>query len=146
MGKTIQHWVAGYGFRRIYTSPAGAEARNALAKAVLFNHLCEVRDRSFEQQRYRTESCDSRHCAVEHGVREAMTQKVQLSCALHAIRPPSPPTSGHLFHAHPARQSERSAATQVCIVSLKSLPTSISLHACDQAPVWLYESPVSRAG
>ncbi|WP_346345322.1 group II intron maturase-specific domain-containing protein [Pseudomonas syringae] len=32
------------------------------------------------------------------------------SCAFHTIRPPSPPTFGHLFHAHPARQSERSDA------------------------------------
>ncbi|EPM73976.1 hypothetical protein A3SO_27553, partial [Pseudomonas syringae pv. actinidiae ICMP 19072] len=29
--------------------------------------------------------------------------KQWLGCAFHAIRPPSPPTSGHLFHAHPAR-------------------------------------------
>lgn len=35
-------------------------------------------------------------------------------CAFHAIRPPSPPTSGHLFHAHPARQSERSDAGLHC--------------------------------
>jgi hypothetical protein len=37
-----------------------------------------------------------------------------LECAFHAIRPPSPPTSGHLFHAHPARQSERSDAGLHC--------------------------------
>ncbi|MCQ4654580.1 hypothetical protein KZA17_28540, partial [Pseudomonas syringae] len=37
-----------------------------------------------------------------------------LDCAFHAIRPPSPPTSGHLFHAHPARQSERSDAGSHC--------------------------------
>ena len=29
------------------------EARNALARVVLFNRLGEIRDRSFEQQRYR---------------------------------------------------------------------------------------------
>ena len=29
------------------------EARNALAQAVFFNRLGEIRDRSFEQQRYR---------------------------------------------------------------------------------------------
>jgi len=37
-----------------------------------------------------------------------------LICAFHAIRPPSPPTSGHPFHAHPARQSERSDAGLHC--------------------------------
>jgi hypothetical protein len=31
----------------------GAEARNALARAVFFNRLGEMRDRSFENQRYR---------------------------------------------------------------------------------------------
>ncbi len=31
----------------------GGEARNALARAVFFNRLGEIRDRSFEQQRYR---------------------------------------------------------------------------------------------
>lgn len=29
------------------------EFRNALARAVFFNRLVEIRDRSFEQQRYR---------------------------------------------------------------------------------------------
>ncbi|RMO05129.1 hypothetical protein ALQ47_200055 [Pseudomonas cichorii] len=29
------------------------EARNALARAVFFNRLGDIRDRSFEQQRYR---------------------------------------------------------------------------------------------
>ncbi|WP_426119813.1 hypothetical protein [Pseudomonas sp. DSP3-2-2] len=35
-------------------------------------------------------------------------------CAFHAIWPPSPPTSGHPFHAHPAGQSERSDAGLHC--------------------------------
>ncbi|SOS28022.1 membrane protein [Pseudomonas syringae pv. avii] len=44
--------------------------------------------------------------------------------------------SGHSAHQHPdtrstlIRTGSRSAATQVCIVSLKPLPTSISLRAC----------------
>ena len=38
----------------------------------------------------------------------------EFGCAIHAIRPPSPPTSGHLFHAHPAGQSERSDAGLHC--------------------------------
>jgi TnpA family transposase len=32
------------------------EAKNALAKAVFFNRLGEMRDRSFESQRYRSRS------------------------------------------------------------------------------------------
>ena len=44
--------------------------------------------------------------------------------------------SGHSAHQHPdtrstlIRTGSRSAATQVCIVSLKPLPPSISLRAC----------------
>jgi hypothetical protein len=37
-----------------------------------------------------------------------------LICGFHAIRPFIPHTSGHLFHAHPARQSERSDAGSHC--------------------------------
>lgn len=51
---------------------------------------------------------------------------------LHAHSTPS----GHPVHQHPATRStlirpgSRSAATQVCIVSLKSLSSSISLRVC----------------
>ncbi len=39
--------------RRVNAGLNKGEARNALARAVFFNRLCEIRDRSFEQQRYR---------------------------------------------------------------------------------------------
>ncbi len=39
--------------RRVYAGLNKGEARNALARAVFFNRLGEIRDRSFEQQRYR---------------------------------------------------------------------------------------------
>ncbi|SEB60161.1 hypothetical protein SAMN04490203_0761 [Pseudomonas taetrolens] len=39
---------------------------------------------------------------------------VLMHWAFHAIRPLSPPTSGHLFHGHPAGQSERSDAGLHC--------------------------------
>ena len=39
--------------RRVHAGLNKGEARNALAKAVFFNRLGEIRDRSFEQQRYR---------------------------------------------------------------------------------------------
>jgi hypothetical protein len=46
------------------------EAKNALARAVLFNCLGEVRDRSFEHRRYRasTQPRRGRHRPVEHGL------------------------------------------------------------------------------
>ena len=37
-----------------------------------------------------------------------------VSCGFHAIRTLSPPTSGHSFHAHSDRQSERSDAGLHC--------------------------------
>ncbi len=39
--------------RRVQAGLNKGEARNALARAVFFNRLGEIRDRSFEQQRYR---------------------------------------------------------------------------------------------
>jgi len=39
--------------RRVQVGLNKGEARNALARAVFFNRLGEIRDRSFEQQRYR---------------------------------------------------------------------------------------------
>lgn len=37
-----------------------------------------------------------------------------IKCGFHAIRTLSPPTSGHSFHAHSDRQSERSDAGLHC--------------------------------
>lgn len=39
--------------RRVHAGLNKGEARNAMARAVFFNRLGEIRDRSFEQQRYR---------------------------------------------------------------------------------------------
>ena len=39
--------------RRVQAGLNKGEARNALARPVFFNRLGEIRDRSFEQQRYR---------------------------------------------------------------------------------------------
>jgi TnpA family transposase len=39
--------------RRVHVGLNKGEAKNALAKAVFFNRLGEMRDRSFENQRYR---------------------------------------------------------------------------------------------
>lgn len=39
--------------RRVHAGLNKGEARNVLARAVFFNRLGEIQDRSFEQQRYR---------------------------------------------------------------------------------------------
>ena len=39
--------------RRVHAGLNKGEARNTLARAVFFNHLGEIRNQSFEQQRYR---------------------------------------------------------------------------------------------
>ena len=47
-------WLRDPGLRRrVNTGLNKGEARNALARAVFFNRLGEIRDRSFENQRYR---------------------------------------------------------------------------------------------
>ncbi|MFP1453851.1 Tn3 family transposase [Escherichia coli] len=57
--------------RRVHAGLNKGEARNSLARAVFFNRLGEIRDRSFEQQRYRASGLnlgDGGYRAVEHGV------------------------------------------------------------------------------
>ncbi len=44
--------------RRVQAGLNKGEARNALARAVFFSRLGEIRDRSFEQQRYRASGHD----------------------------------------------------------------------------------------
>ena len=50
----ILYWLQSVELRRrVNTELNKSEARNALARAVFFYRLGEIRDRSFEQQRYR---------------------------------------------------------------------------------------------
>ena len=50
----ILEWLQSVGLRRrAHAGLNKGEARNALARAVFFYRLGEIRDRSFEQQRYR---------------------------------------------------------------------------------------------
>ncbi|KFF32088.1 hypothetical protein G039_0330960 [Pseudomonas aeruginosa VRFPA01] len=56
------------------------EARNALARAVFFNRLGEIRDRSFEQQRYRASGLNLVTAAV------VLWNTVYLERAAHALR------------------------------------------------------------
>lgn len=50
----ILNWLQDVGLRRrVQVGLNKGEARNALARAVFFNRLGEIRDRGFEQQRYR---------------------------------------------------------------------------------------------
>ncbi len=50
--------------RRVQAGLNKGEARNALARAVFFNRLGEIRDRSFEQQRYRASGLNLMTAAV----------------------------------------------------------------------------------
>jgi len=56
------------------------EARNALARAVFFNRLDEIRDRSFEQQRYRASGLNLVTAAV------VLWNTVYLERAANALR------------------------------------------------------------
>jgi TnpA family transposase len=46
-------WMQDAGLRRVQAGPDKGEARNAPARAVCMNRLGEIRDRRFENQRYR---------------------------------------------------------------------------------------------
>ena len=67
---------------------------------------------------------------------DAICAAISQDCGFHAIRPPSPRSSGRAFHAHLAicsttiRTGSRSAATQGGIVSLRCPASSISSPVC----------------
>jgi len=50
--------------RRVHAGLNKGEARNALARAVFFNRLGEIRDRNYEQQRYRASGLTLVTCAI----------------------------------------------------------------------------------
>ena len=52
--------------RRVNAGLNKGEARNALARAVFFNRLGEIRNRNYEQQRFDISDC--RDCSMEYGL------------------------------------------------------------------------------
>ena len=52
--------------RRVHAELNKGEARNALARAVFFNQLGEIRDRNFERQRYRASGLNLLTAAIVH--------------------------------------------------------------------------------
>ncbi|MGL6176639.1 MAG: Tn3 family transposase, partial [Vibrionaceae bacterium] len=66
--------------RRVHAGLNKGEARNALARAVFFNRLGEIRDRSFEQQRYRASGLNLVTAAI------VLWNTVYLEKAVHGLR------------------------------------------------------------
>lgn len=66
--------------RRVHAGLNKGEARNALARAVFFNRLGEIRDRSFEQQRYRASGLNLVTAAI------VLWNTVYLERATHSLR------------------------------------------------------------
>jgi TnpA family transposase len=70
--------------RRVHAGLNKGEARNALARAVFFNRLGEIRDRSFEQQRYRASGLNLLTAAI------VLWNTVYIERAVSAIRQSTP--------------------------------------------------------
>ena len=66
--------------RRVQAGLNKGEARNALARAVFFNRLGEIRDRSFEQQRYRASGLNLLTAAI------VLWNTVYIERAVNALR------------------------------------------------------------
>ena len=66
--------------RRVHAGLNKGEARNALARAVFFNRLGEIRDRSFDQQRYRASGLNLVTAAI------VLWNTVYLERAVNALR------------------------------------------------------------
>jgi hypothetical protein len=74
----------------------GGEAKNALARAVFFNRLGEMRDRSFENQRYRASGLNLVVAAI------ILWNTVYLERAIHALKKHGQPVDENLLqHVSP---------------------------------------------
>jgi len=81
--------------RRISAGLAKGEARNALARAVFFHRLGEIRDRSYENQRYRASGLNLVTAAI------VLWNTVYLERAVAALRAVQPIDDDLLRHAAP---------------------------------------------
>lgn len=77
--------------RRVHADLNKGEARNALARAVFFNGLGEIRDRSFEQQRYRASGLNLITAAI------VLWNTVYLQRAVAALREQGRPVDDDLL-------------------------------------------------
>jgi TnpA family transposase len=77
--------------RRVHAGLNKGEARNALARAVFFNRLGEIRDRSFEQQRYRASGLNLVTAAI------VLWNTVYLERAIQALRDAGKPVNDALL-------------------------------------------------
>lgn len=85
-------WILEPGLRRrVQIGLNKGEARNALARAVFFNRLGEIRDRSFEQQRYRASGLNLVTAAI------ILWNTVYLERTLDALRRKGYPIDEALF-------------------------------------------------
>ncbi len=66
--------------RRVHAGLNKGEAGNALARAVFFNRLSEMRDRSFERQRYHASGLNLVTAAI------VRWNTIYLKLAVHALR------------------------------------------------------------
>jgi TnpA family transposase len=82
--------------RRVHAGLNKGEARNALARAVFFNRLGEMRDHSFENQRYRASGLTLVTAAI------VLWNTVYLERAIQAIRDNGQPVDENLLqHVSP---------------------------------------------
>jgi len=77
--------------RRVNAGLNKGEARHALARAVFFNRLGEIRDRSFDQQRYRASGLNLVTAAI------VLWNTVHLNRAINAMKEQDPTLDDDLF-------------------------------------------------
>jgi TnpA family transposase len=90
------HWLQDPALRRrVQVGLNKGEARNALARALFFNRLGEIRDRSFENQSYRASGLNLVVAAI------ALWNTVYLERAIVALRRRRPVDDALLRHLSP---------------------------------------------
>lgn len=112
--------------RRVQIGLNKGEAKNALARAVFLNRLGEIRDRSFENQRYRASGLNLVVAAI------ILWNTVYLERAVQALR-----DSGKNIdnpHRHPARPAGRRRSSPTCRPCRRHRPARYPAQSAGRSP------------
>ena len=114
--------------RRVQAGLNKGEARNALARAVFFNRLGEIRDRSFEYQRYRASGLNLLTAAI------VLWNTVYLQRATDALRSPGQPLDKTLLQYLSPLGWEHINLTGDYLWRSRSHPAAGKSGLCGQSP------------
>lgn len=97
--------------RRVQVGLNKSEAKNALTRAVFFNRMGELRDRSFENRRYRASGLNLVVAAIVLWNTVYLERAIQ---ALRACRRSIPVNSSLIFNSRAASTTNANTSQMIC--------------------------------